>query len=65
MPRTYETCSTLPDDVQPSIEAFYRRIYYEVIDYVVQAIRSRFDQNGYQILSKLEQMLCQFRSISG
>lgn len=29
-----------------------------MIDYVVQAIRSRFDQNGYQILSKLEQMLC-------
>ena len=56
VPRRYETGSSVPE-VQTSVEEFYR-IYYEVIDYVVQAIRSRFDQNWYRILRRLEVMLC-------
>ena len=31
---------------------------YEVIDFVVQSIKDRFDQNGYKMLSKLEELLC-------
>lgn len=37
---------------------FYRQTYYEVIDYALQAIRSRFDQDGYKTLQKLEELLC-------
>ena len=34
------------------------QIYYEVIDHVVQAIHSRFDQDGYKTLSWLKKLLC-------
>ena len=57
VPRRYEIGSSIPE-VQTSVEEFYRRIYLEVIDYAVQAIRSRFDQDGYRILRRLEVMLC-------
>ena len=57
VPKRYEVGSSIPA-VQTSVEDFYRRIYYEVIDYVVQAIRSRFDQDGYRMLSRLEVLLC-------
>ena len=33
-------------------------MYYEVIDYVVHAIHARFDQDGYKVLSRLENLLC-------
>ena len=57
VPRRYEVGSSF-SEVETSVEAFYRKTYYEVIDYVVQAIRSRFDQNGYKILCRLEELLC-------
>lgn len=57
VPRRYEVGSSIPD-AQPSAEDFYRRMYYEVVDCVVQAIRSRFDQDGYRTLSRLECLLC-------
>ncbi|KAL5473597.1 hypothetical protein EMCRGX_G028099 [Ephydatia muelleri] len=40
------------------VEDVYRKAYYEVIDFVVQSIKDRFDQNGYKMLSKLEELLC-------
>ena len=49
--------SSIPDALT-SVEFFYRRTYYEVIDHVVQAIHSRFDQDGYKTLSRLEKLLC-------
>ena len=57
VPRRYEVRSSI-SELQTSVEAFYRKTYYEVIDYVVQVIRSRFDQNGYKILCRLEELLC-------
>ena len=56
VPRRYEIGSSVPE-TSTSVEAFYRQTYYEVLDYVVQAIRSRFDQDGYKTLSRLEQLL--------
>ena len=43
---------------QNSVEAKYRIIYCEVIDYTVNAIQRRFDQDGYKVLCKLEELLC-------
>ena len=41
------------------VEDVYSKTYYEVIDFVVQSIKDRFDQNGrFKILSKLEELLC-------
>lgn len=57
VPRRYEVGSLIPDALT-SVEFFYRRTYYEVIDHVVQAIHSRFDQDGYKTLSRLEKLLC-------
>ena len=34
------------------MEDLYRKTYYEVIDFVLHAILSRFDQKGYRILGK-------------
>ena len=42
----HEIGSSVPK-TSTSVEAFYRRTYYEVIDYVVQAICYGFDQDGY------------------
>jgi len=41
-----------------TVEDVYRKTYYEVIDLVLHAIRSRFDQKGYRILGRLESLLC-------
>ena len=35
----------------------YRRIYFEALDPLVQAIEDRFDQPGYRIYSCLETLL--------
>lgn len=55
--RRYDIGSSA-SEITTSVEAFYRQTYYEVVDYVIQAIRSRFDQDGYKTLSQLEQLLC-------
>ena len=57
VPRRYEVGESVPV-YQKSVTDTYKLIYYEVIDYVVQAITTRFDQKGYKILSSLETMLC-------
>ena len=40
-----------------TIQDHYRRIYFEVIDMLVTAISNRFDQQGFQMLRKLENLL--------
>ena len=37
-----------------SVKDFYRQIYYEVVDYAIEGIKSRFNQDGHQSLCKLE-----------
>ena len=39
-------------EAEKSVEDLYRKTYYEVIDFVLHAILSRFDQKGYRILGK-------------
>ena len=59
VPRRYEVGTSIPD--QPhltSVKDIYKCTYFEVIDYVVQAITTRFDQKGYKTLAKLEDLLC-------
>ena len=55
-PRRYEIGSS--SGVSPlSPENHYRTIYYETIDTkIVACIGDRFEQEGYQMYSKLEQM---------
>uniref|UniRef100_H3B876 HAT C-terminal dimerisation domain-containing protein n=1 Tax=Latimeria chalumnae TaxID=7897 RepID=H3B876_LATCH len=48
----------IPHCTQPRVEDLYQRTYYEVIDFASQAIQRRFDQDGYKILCKLEDLLC-------
>ena len=49
---------TSVSEAQNSVEAKYRIVYCEVIDYTVNAIQRRFDQDGYKVLCKLEELLC-------
>ena len=56
-PRRLEVGTSSTSDAPTSAEAFYRRTYYEVVDYVTQAIRSRFDQTGYKTLDQMERLL--------
>ena len=44
------TTSATPED-------YYRAIYFEALDTVVNCIKDRFDQEGYKIYSKLELLL--------
>ena len=36
---------------------YYRRIYYEALDLIIESITDRFDQPGYGLYSNLEQLL--------
>ena len=57
VPRRLEMGTSIPE-AEKSVEDLYRKTYYEVIDLVLHAIRSRFDQKGYRILGRLESLLC-------
>ena len=39
------------------MEAHYRRIYFEVLDYAVSTIKTRFDQPGYELYKQAENLL--------
>ncbi len=59
VPRRYEVGSSIPDQShQTSVQDMYKHTYFEVIDYVMQAITSKFDQKGYKTLANLEHILC-------
>ncbi|KAL5515852.1 hypothetical protein EMCRGX_G001086 [Ephydatia muelleri] len=57
VPKHLEIGSSAPEFANIA-EDVYRKAYYEIIDFVVQSIKDRFDQNGYKMLSKLEELLC-------
>ena len=44
-------------DFHTSIEEYYRAIYYEAIDFVIEAITDRFDQPGYKVYQNIEELL--------
>ena len=45
------------------LKIFYRQCYFEAIDFAIASINSRFDQKGFHIYSKIEQLL--FKAASG
>ena len=56
VPARFEEGKAAPEFVA-SVEAHYRIQYFEVIDYLVNGIESRFDQRGYKTYSNLEHLL--------
>ena len=56
VPRRYEVGSSSGVSAL-SPESHYRTIYYETVDTVIACISDRFNQEGYQVYSKLEQIL--------
>ncbi len=39
------------------VKEYYKRIYYEALDLIVNCIKRRFDQEGYQIYRNLQDLL--------
>ena len=58
VPRRYEEGQAAPE-YPSTVEDHYRRIYLEVLDFIIAAIKDRFQQRGFQMLGKLELMLKQ------
>lgn len=54
-PRRYDDGSE--GDFPEKVEDFYRPIYFEALDLLICGIQARFDQPGYKIYSKLEEVL--------
>ena len=46
-----------PAEFASEPEDYYRRIYYEALDLIVESINERFDQTCYGLYSNLEQLL--------
>ena len=57
MPCRYEIGSTTNTDSIITPENHYRIIYFEAFDIVIARITDRFEQEGYQMYSKLEKLL--------
>ena len=55
-PRRYED-GTGEAHFSENVKDFFRHIYFEALDLVISGINSRFDQPGYNIYSKLEDLL--------
>jgi len=56
VPKRFETSrsvSSHPD----SPKSFYRIVYFEVLDLVINAIKDRFDQPGYEMYKNLQEVL--------
>lgn len=55
-PRHLEVGSSEPE-YPSSPKEYYKRIYYEALDLVINCIKSRFDQPGYTMYKNLETLL--------
>ena len=44
-------------DIHSNVNEYYRVLYFEAIDLVIEAITERFDQPGYGIYSNLENLI--------
>ena len=62
IPRRFEE-GTSAGSFHTTTEDFYRQCYFEAIDLAIASINSRFDQKGFHIYSKIEQLL--FKAASG
>ena len=55
MPRRFETGAS-NGDFHCSAEGHYHQIYYEALDFVIQAVTDRFDQPGYRVYYNLQEL---------
>ena len=55
-PSRYEE-SQAPPHVFSCVETFYRQIYFEALDLIIQSIKQRFDQPGYRVYQCLESLI--------
>ena len=62
VPRRFEVGET-PPEYPASAKDHFRRLYFEGIDLVIAAIKSRFDQQGFRILQKLEVALLEKQEV--
>lgn len=56
MPKRFEQ-GTGEASFHTSVNDLYRQVYFEAIDLAVSSIKQRFEQPGYNVYSKLEQLL--------
>ena len=56
VPQRYRI-GTTSGDFHSDAESYYRQIYYEALDYVVQAVTDRFDQPGYRVYQSLQELV--------
>ena len=62
LPKRYEQGNSEPE-FHATAKALYRQTYFEVIDLAVSSITERFEQPGFRIYLKIEQLL--FKACSG
>ena len=55
-PKRYET-GLAEAEFHEDPKAYYRQHYYEAFDLVINCIKERFDQPGYEVYCKLEKLL--------
>ena len=55
-PRRYDDGESR-GDFDDSPKSYYRRLYYEATDCIINCLKNRFDQPGYRTYSKLEELL--------
>ena len=48
---------TTPTEFHSTVKEFYRRIYYEALDLIIESIRDRFDQLRYRVYQCLDNLL--------
>ena len=56
IPRRYETGSAEPEYAS-SPYAYYKTVYYEALDLIINCTKSRFDQPGYRVYQQLQDLL--------
>ena len=56
MPRRYETGSGEPE-YPTSPYAYYKAVYYEVLDVIIKCTENGFDQLGYTVYRHLQDLL--------
>ena len=62
LPRQHKTPRRFDDGLtggyfHDTPKTFYRQFYYEAIDNIISSLKNRFDQLGYDVYCKLEQLL--------
>ena len=65
-PRRYEE-GEADSEFHTDPKAYFRQLYYEAVDLAVSSIKDRFQQPGYEVYSKLEQLLlksCQGQDVT-